>query len=229
MARQAAGPLPTLPDVLLGGNEDGRSAGERIAINPHNNSQLLLGTSQNGLWRSRDFSASWSQVDNESFPAGVSSALMFVLYDSHVPGSVYVAVNEASASSLLVSSDGGKSFAPVPGAPADLIPYRCVVEASGASLFCTYSDHVGPNGMTRGKVMRHDKASGNWTVVTPSQWDPEGTRGGFAGISADAKTPGVIMVTSMDRWGPADEIFREKSGKMSIKNNVCPQNIMSCS
>jgi hypothetical protein len=39
----------------LGGNEDGRGAGERLVIDPADHGTLLLGTRKNGLWRSTDY------------------------------------------------------------------------------------------------------------------------------------------------------------------------------
>ena len=46
----------------LGGNEDGRGAGERLVVDPAHHGTLLLGTRKNGLWRSTDYGVTWSQV-----------------------------------------------------------------------------------------------------------------------------------------------------------------------
>ncbi len=45
----------------MGGNMDGRSIGERLAIDPNKNSILYLGSRDNGLWKSEDFGSTWSQ------------------------------------------------------------------------------------------------------------------------------------------------------------------------
>jgi len=51
----------------IGGNMPGRNMGERLAIDPNNNSILYLGArSGNGLWRSADYGQTWSKVT--SFP-----------------------------------------------------------------------------------------------------------------------------------------------------------------
>ena len=50
----------------FGGNEPGRSMGERLAVDPNNNSVLYFGSRTDGLWRSEDYGATWSRV--ESFP-----------------------------------------------------------------------------------------------------------------------------------------------------------------
>lgn len=56
----------TLP-FKVGGNMPGRGMGERLVIDPNNNSILYLGArSGNGLWVSKDAAATWSHVT--SFP-----------------------------------------------------------------------------------------------------------------------------------------------------------------
>jgi hypothetical protein len=51
----------------LGGNEEGRSAGERLAVDPNNPSILFFGTRRNGLWKSTDRGVTWQKA---SFPRG---------------------------------------------------------------------------------------------------------------------------------------------------------------
>jgi photosystem II stability/assembly factor-like uncharacterized protein len=50
----------------MGGNEDGRSNGERLAVDPTNSSIVFFGSRNAGLWRSVDAGATWSRV--MSFP-----------------------------------------------------------------------------------------------------------------------------------------------------------------
>ena len=50
----------------MGGNEDGRGLGERLAIDPNRTSTLLFGSRHDGLWRSGDSGATWRKV--EVFP-----------------------------------------------------------------------------------------------------------------------------------------------------------------
>jgi hypothetical protein len=51
----------------MGGNSDGRSVGERLAIDPDSTNVLYFASRQNGLWKSEDFAGTWKRV--ESFPA----------------------------------------------------------------------------------------------------------------------------------------------------------------
>ena len=57
----------------MGGNEPGRSIGERLMVDPNRNSILFFGTRNDGLWKSTDFGATWARVT--SFPVTGQSNL----------------------------------------------------------------------------------------------------------------------------------------------------------
>ncbi|TFY77051.1 hypothetical protein EWM64_g6961, partial [Hericium alpestre] len=47
----------------IGGNMPGRGVGERLAVDPHSNNVLFFGArSGNGLWKSTNYGAAWTQV-----------------------------------------------------------------------------------------------------------------------------------------------------------------------
>ena len=192
----------TLPGVRLGGNEDGRSAGERLAIDGANNTRLYLGTSHSGLWTSSNFGRAWAASPSWPKTAALQS-LNFVVIDDTLNGTtpslVFVGA-AATSNSLWSSSDSGVTWAPVAGAPSGLIPYRMALDRAARTAYLTYADHVGPNGMTRGQVWKYVIASGAWSNVTPpNSVSPAG--GGFAGVAVDAQRSGVVMVTTMDVSG----------------------------
>lgn len=54
----------------MGGNENGRSVGERLAIDPNDNDILYFGSRSAGLWMSKDAALTWKRVD--SFPAATA-------------------------------------------------------------------------------------------------------------------------------------------------------------
>ncbi|MFK8912079.1 RICIN domain-containing protein [Streptomyces sp. YS-3] len=191
----------------LGGNEDGRGAGERLAIDPAHPGTLLLGTRKNGLWRSTDHGVTWSQVSAFPVRGGASSGtgISFVTYGPAGSGTVYVGVADKSTS-LYRSTDGGNTWQAVPGQPTGQLPQHGVFSGDG-SLYLTYTNTPGPNGVTAGSVWKYTPKGGAWKDVSPS-------RGGygFSGLAVDPRRPSTVMVTTLDRWWPQDEIYRTTDG-----------------
>lgn len=203
-------PLP----FKLGGNEDGRSMGERLAVDPNNDAVLYLGTRHNGLWRSGDYGSSWQQVT--SFPvSGATSSgigLGFVTFDQsggHAGSptkTIYVGAAD-TRTNLYRSTDAGATWSAVPGQPTGQLPQHGALASSG-QLYLSYGNAPGPNGISAGSVWRLNTASGAWTNVTPA-FDGSGyTTYGYAGLSIDPQHPDTVVVATMDKWWPHDEIYR---------------------
>ncbi|MFG3053301.1 RICIN domain-containing protein [Kitasatospora sp. NPDC048239] len=191
----------------LGGNEDGRGAGERLVIDPANHDTLLLGTRKNGLWRSTDRGATWSQVSSFPVKDGASSGggISFVTYGPAGSKTVYVGVGDKSTS-LYRSTDGGNSWQAVSGQPTGQLPQHGVISGDG-SLYLTYTNALGPNGVTAGSVWKYTPAGGAWKDVSPSKGGY-----GFSGLAVDPQHPSTVMVTTLDRWYPEDELYRTTDG-----------------
>ncbi len=195
----------------LGGNEDGRGAGERLQVDPNNDSILYLGTNNNGLWKSTNYGQSWSQVTSFS-----PSSVTFVLFNKasgssgNATSDIYVGVNTTSGPNLYESTDAGNSWAPVANEPTNgMLAYRAEMDSSGR-LYVTYDNALGPNNVSAGAVWSLNTQNGAWTNITP----PTG-QGGFAGVAVDAENPGTIIVSTLDRWWPGpqgDQIYRSTNG-----------------
>jgi xyloglucan-specific exo-beta-1,4-glucanase len=199
----------------MGGNEDGRGLGERLAIDPHARATLLFGSRHDGLWRSDDGAATWRKVSG--FPlAGLGrpdrprlthGGLSFVLFDPVRRGRIYVGSADPGERHLYRSDDGGGSWRAVTGGPrAGLLPVKAVVGGDGV-VTLSYSDAIGPNGVTDGAVWRYDPAAGTWRDVTPPRHAGE-VPGGFFGVAVSAQDPRVIAVSTVDRYRPVDTVWR---------------------
>ncbi|MGI4791948.1 MAG: WD40/YVTN/BNR-like repeat-containing protein [Janthinobacterium lividum] len=203
----------------MGGNEDGRSIGERLAVDPSANHVLYFGSRNDGLWKSADYGATWAKVD--SFPVtGRTNGIGvgFVVFDpkSSSPGTasrtIYVGVPVPGGSTLYRSTDSGATWAAVPGQPSGLLPHHGVLDSHGV-MYLSYGNAPGPNGMSDGAVWKYDTNTSVWTDITPVKPGSE-TEGGFgyAGLSLDAGHPGTLMVASMDKWRTGDDIYRSTDG-----------------
>ena len=208
----------------MAANNDGRAAGERLAVNPFRPSQLFMGTRSNGLWRSDDYARTWTQV--AGFPVQSSSdgfGVQWVILDPTNAGTIYA--GSFTNASVYRSTDGGVGWAAVPGQPTAWpfsvasgtrppAPNRATLNADG-NLYITYGDLPGPNSMNYGLVEKFNPATGTWTNITPPLDTAGGEtspRGGFCGITQDPRRSGTIAVSTFDRWYPVDTIYLTHDG-----------------
>lgn len=209
--------------IALGGNEDGRGLGERLAIDPHERRILLFGTRHDGLWRSDDAGASWRAdpafpYRGRGLPQGrrTHGGVSFVLYDPR-PASrrVFAGIADPGDEGLFLSDDAGKHWRRVGGGPKGLLPVKADIDKTG-TLYISFSDGIGPNGIMRGAIWSlsaHDE----WRDITPRGKGADAP-GGYMGISADRYRPGVLVVSTIDRWRPGDTIWRTVDGGASWRD-----------
>lgn len=207
--RGATWSLVDLP-FKLGGNQDGRGTGERLAVDPRAGDVLLLGTSRDGLWRSRDAGMSWQRHGDLPRAAHIT----FVLFDpadgenGRPTQTVYLGMETPDGPSVWQSRNAGKTWQPLPAQPDGWMPHHAALDARGR-LLVTFGNGPGPNGVTAGGVWRFDPAAKTWTDLSPVQPGAE-DKFGYAGLALDANAPGVILVSTLDRWTMGDEIFRSE-------------------
>ncbi|MBB0229022.1 xyloglucanase [Streptomyces calidiresistens] len=218
-------PLP----FKLGGNMPGRGMGERLAIDPNDNRVLYLGApSGEGLWRSTDSGATWSEVTsfpnpgnhviNPDDPWGYESDEIGVVWVTFDPdtgspgtptGTIYVGVADEEES-VYRSTDAGATWQAVPGQPTGFLPHKGVLDEETGDLYIATSDNPGPYAGGDGEVWRLDTGSGQWTDITPHR--PGDAEYGFSGLTVDRQNPGTVMVTGYSSWWPDTQIFRSTNG-----------------
>jgi hypothetical protein len=218
----------TMNNIPMGGNNDGRSVGERLAVDPNHGNVLYFGSRTTGLWRSTDSGRTFGQV---SLPGGLAVVdagpangmlstpngvgVSFVQFDPNSCGNagdtvVYVGV-AGPGPSLFRSVDGGATFEAVSGQPMTMLPSHGTISSTGF-LFVTYGGGTGingsgPNNVTTGAVWRFNTHDGTWKDVTPMP-AVAGVTFGYAGVSVDAMHPDTVVVSTLDRWSVGDDIFR---------------------
>lgn len=201
----------------MGGNEDGRGLGERLAVDPNAPDTLLFGSRHDGLQRSDDRGATWAPVSGFpraglGLPAGrgTNAGIAFVLFDPR-PGSrtVVAASADPGGAHLFRSDDGGRRWTGVAGGPPPgLLPVKAAFDGAGR-LFVAYADGIGPNGVRDGAVWRLDLDRGAWIDVTP---DRRAGRppGGYMGIATGPD--GRVAVSTLNRWRPGDTVWLSRDG-----------------
>ena len=221
----------------MGGNENGRGNGERLAIDPNDGKIVYMGTRRDGLWKSTDGGATWNKVgafpditDNPTSTGSTgrgyrpqANGIIFIKFD---PGSgsinkgssvIYAGVSLKGRANLFKSTDKGISWAPIPGGPVDLMPMRSALSADG-NLYITYSNNPGPNLVTNGAVYKLNTKNGEWVNITPEKPDTgKYQKFGYTGVSVGADHPQTLIVSTFNRIdkgkrASADDIYRSADG-----------------
>jgi len=216
----------------MGGNEDGRGNGERLAVDPSEGRVLYFGSRLAGLWRSTDRAQTWSRVTSfvnvaelpatrPAAPAGArrrfgfparSSGIIFVIFDPRTAiagkpcSTIYAGVSLLNRESIFRSTDAGTTWHAVPNQPTALRPSHGVLAASGI-LYFSYGTAPGPSRMTSGAIWKYDPTSEKWTDITPEK--PGVAKGsfGYGAVSVDAENPNALIASTFGH--PAgEEIFR---------------------
>jgi photosystem II stability/assembly factor-like uncharacterized protein len=207
--------------IQMGGNENGRSNGERLAVDPNEPHILYFGSRAKGLWKSTDAGATWKST---SFPAAQdpdNMGIVFVVFDKSSGSkgkptpAIYAGVARTDGS-LYESTDGGASWKLVPKQPMGMMASHAAFD-SKHTLYASYGSGTGPNDVVDGAVWKYEPEQNAFTNITPAAPDKANDRFGYGGLSVDAAHPGTVMVTTIDRWTKGDEIYRTTDGGKSWK------------
>ena len=198
-----------------GANNQGRGTGERMMVNPKKNNVIYTGTRNAGLWKSEDYGKTWNEVT--SFPnkgnytqESTSIGIMWVEFDP-VTNDVYAGVADKDGNCVYKSSDDGATWEALPANLPGMYPLHADFTTDGTLYLC-YANSAGPNSQetnNQGAVCKYK--DGTFTDITPALDD--GRYGAFSGVSADAKDPGTVVVSTLYYWSdPGDNLYRTTDG-----------------
>ncbi|TDC10426.1 xyloglucanase [Nonomuraea longispora] len=211
----------------LGGNMPGRGMGEALAVDPNDNSVLYFGAPNgNGLWRSTNHGATWSEVTSFPNPGNYAQdpndpngylshepGVLWVTYDprSSAAGSatrtIYVGVADKD-NSVYRTTDAGATWQRVAGQPTGYLPHKGVLDPENGYLYIATSDTGGPYDGAKGDVWRYTTATGAWTQISPIPSSSEDDYFGYSGLTIDRRNPSTIMVATQISWWPDVIFFR---------------------
>ena len=102
------------------------------------------------------------------------------------------------------STDGGATWARIPGQPTGFLPHKGVL--AGDYLYVATSDTGGPYDGGAGQVQRFHTKTGVWTDISPA---PAGEAYfGYSGLTVDRQKPGTLVVATQISWFPDAIFFR---------------------
>lgn len=213
----------------VGGNMPGRGQGERLAVDPNNNAIIYFGAEGgNGLWRSTDYGVTWSKVAN--FPnvgnyvavpgdvyQGFNQGVTWVTFDKSTgtrgsaTQTIYVGVADKE-NPVYRSTNGGATWERIPGQPTGYLAHKGVVDHVGGYLYIATSDTGGPYDGGKGDVWKFNRATGQWTRISPIPSTSEDNYFGYSGLTIDRQNPNTIMVATQISWWPDVIFFRSTDG-----------------
>lgn len=187
------------------GNGMGRQNGEKLHVDPNNSNILYVGSRNSGLFKSTDAGDTWSHQPGLAVTTtGNENGISFVLLDASsvmagATQTLYAGISRFG-NNFYRSDDAGATWAPVAGAPADLLPQRAKLAGDG-NMYITYGDGAGPHAhwsepepYLAGAVWKYNTVTGVWTDVSPSNAHP------FCGVSIDPSDANRVIVSSTNRW-----------------------------
>jgi hypothetical protein len=182
-------------------NDGVRTSGQRMAVDPSNPDVVYVGTTSNGVWRTLDGGASWSQVS--AITAGASPGHPGIVFDraSGTDGSgrtktIYV---PSYGSGVWRSLDAGATWTKTSGGPTNVWHAQI---ASDGIYYCATQGAVWK--YAAGAWTRLEQSGPDWEVVVTDPANPARL------IIADS---GARVQMSLDRGATWNENYWVASGR----------------
>jgi hypothetical protein len=203
----------------VGGNDDSRGYGERLALDPNKPSILFYGSRKAGLWKSTDSGQNWTQatgltsfkiVNSNNSAIGIEQ----VLFDTSTKGSgtatqtIYASVASdygklaGLTANLYKSTDGGTTWASV-SVPSTVsgfyIPH--MVRSADGSIYMVFNQNAGQGATGPGYLYRLD-ADSSWHLLKSS------TASGMGGLSVSGSGSTARIAVGMTGWNDTSKLVQ---------------------
>ena len=173
----------------MGGAQDWRWSGERLAVDPNNSDAVYFGSRKDGLWQSYDGGQSWQQVDTSTIPVGNTfnvtegmAGITFIKFDKSIEDVAYVGV---AGKGVYCTTDGGNEWKSLNGLSSSLIPQQGEVNASGELIVTLFDPQQDSN---NGGVWKFNGSM--WEDVTPK------TGSNYAGLTVNSQDEDIVYTVT---------------------------------
>ncbi len=177
--------------VPMGGNEDKRWAGKRLAVSPADSNLLLFGSRQDGLWRSTNGGLDWSPVEGLAARPEDGIGVMAIAFAPGSKGRVYLS---AYGDGVYESKDSGLKWQRLTNSPTQAMQ---LAVASDGILYATSA--VSPG------VSKYQH--GQWQEITPKQQ----ANAAFNGLAV-APDRSERLLVSLDQTSDTQLFLSENGG-----------------
>jgi xyloglucan-specific exo-beta-1,4-glucanase len=176
-------------ELPIGGAEEKRWGGERLAVNPFDSQVVLFGSRQKDLWRSSDAGKTWKRVTTLAAEPRKDIGIQAIAFDPQKAGVVYASAYDDA---VYQSLDAGLTWRKLKDSPSQA--HRLTVASNGV-LYATANDNP--------QVSRYE--AGKWRDITPQRF-----KQGYAGLAVNPKNPDQIWVSLAET--PKSKIYQSLNG-----------------
>lgn len=169
--------------AVMGGNKEGRQAGERLAVDSANSNVVYFGSRTEGLWVSNDGGSTWNQVPTSQIPVGSSAGdpvgVVPVVFDPSqgtVGGKTKRIYAGVAGGGVYVSDNAGATWNQTLGAADSVWDLEVGSDGTAWALLKGRASTV------------HKRSGGNWSAVTP------GRRNSPDALAVDPFNPQRVIV-----------------------------------
>lgn len=189
--------------VAMGGDEEKRWGGNRLAVSPHNSNLVLFGSRRDGLWRSLDGGLTWHQLQDLAVDPGNHIGVLNVAFDPQQPNLIYASVYRDG---IYQSQDNGQTWEKLANSPRKVMQLQV---AKDGVVYAT-SDEAP-------QVSKYQDSQ--WQNISPGGFIGEN----FNALSLHPTQPKTLIVSEGEK-GRAKIFYSQNGGNTWQKKSAVIEN-----